>query len=105
MNWLDESGSERRPLVFVEDHLYHTTDLLTAVRAVRPDVLAHVAIAVLDRPGPDTDAAVAACAREFAGVAIATPQSADVADTASFSRWISRRLRPGGLLVQDVQLS
>jgi len=104
MNWLDESGSERRPLVFVEDHLYHTVDLLTAVRETRPRLLDHVAVAVLDRPGPDTDAAVKSCAAAFPEVAIAIPSASDTANTASFSKWVGRRVRPGGLLVQDVQL-
>ena len=104
MNWLDESGSERRPLVFVEDHLYHTADLLTAVRAVRPELLGHVGVAVLDRPGPDTDEAAAACAAEFPEVAVAIPALSDLSDAASFSKWVSRRLRAGGILVQDVQL-
>ena len=104
MNWLDESGSERRPLVFVEDHLYHTVDLLTAVREARPRLLDHVAVAVLDRPGPDTDAAVKSCATAFPEVAIVTPSASDIANTASFSKWVGRRMRPGGLLVQDVQL-
>ena len=31
MAWLDEPGLERRPVVFVEDHLYHTADLLAQV--------------------------------------------------------------------------
>jgi hypothetical protein len=104
MNWLDESGSERRPLVFVEDHLYHTADLLTAVREARPRLLDHVAVAVLDRPGPDTDAAVKSCAAAFPEVAIVTPSASDIANTASFSKWVGRRMRPGGILVQDVQL-
>jgi hypothetical protein len=104
MNWLNESASERRPLVFVEDHLYHTVDLLTAVRNTRPGLLNYVAVALLDRPGPDTDAAVKSCAAAFPEVAIVTPSAPDVANTASFSKWVSRRIRPGGLLVQDVQL-
>jgi hypothetical protein len=88
MNWLDESGSERRPLVFVEDHLYHTVDLLTAVREARPRLLDDVAVAVLDRPGPDTDAAVKSCAAAFPEVALVTPSASDLANTASFSKWV-----------------
>ena len=104
MNWLDEPGPERRPLVFVEDHLYHTTDLLSVVQGMRPDLLNQIAVAVLDRPGPDTDSAAAACAAQFPDVLVATPAVADLANVASFSRWVSRLLRPGGVLVQDVQL-
>ncbi|HXT69483.1 MAG TPA: hypothetical protein VN700_07000 [Vicinamibacterales bacterium] len=104
MNWLDEPGIERRPLVFVEDHLYHTTDLLSVVQHVRPDLLGQITVAVLDRPGPDTGAAAAACASRFPDVIVAAPMPPDLANVASFSRWVSRQLRPGGVLVQDVQL-
>ena len=58
MAWLDEPGFERRPLVFVEDHLYHTADLLAAVAAVRPDLVACATAVAIDRPGPDTDATI-----------------------------------------------
>ena len=84
--------------------MYHTVDLLTAVRETRSRLLDHVAVAVLDRPGPDTDAAVKSCAAAFPEVAIVTPAASDLANTASFSKWVGRRMRPGGLLVQDVQL-
>ncbi len=104
MNWLDESGPERRPLVFVEDHLYHTTDLLAEIRSARPDLASQITVAVLDRPGPDTDTAAAACAAQFPDVLVAIPSVADLGNTASFSKWVGRRLRPGGVLVQDVQL-
>ena len=84
--------------------MYHTVDLLAAVRQTHPRLLDHVAVAVLDRPGPDTDAAVRSCATAFPEVSLVTPSASDLANTAGFSKWVGRRSRPGGLLVQDVQL-
>jgi hypothetical protein len=112
MTWLD-APVERRPLVVVEDHLYHTAELLGALAAVRPDLLAQLTAVALDRAGPDTDAAVADCHRRYPAVRIVAAASAaaerltadDTRDTASCARLIARQLRPGGLLVQDVQLS
>jgi len=115
MLWIDASGFERRPLVFVEDHLYHTAELAAALHAVRPDLLAQTTLVVIDRAGPDTNAAVdewlarwpalqvAAAAPPHARLRAITPD--DTRDAASFARFVAARLRPGGLLVQDVQLS
>jgi hypothetical protein len=124
MTWLD-APIERRPLVVVEDHLYHTGELLGALAAARPDLLAQLTAVALDRPGPDTDAAVADLRGRYPALRIvasttppapgAAPTSAapdadrlgaaDLADPAACARLIARQLRPGGLLVQDVQLT
>jgi hypothetical protein len=127
MSWLDEAqlqqiepGFERRPVVFVEDHLYHTTDLVAAVAAARPDLLASSTAIGIDRPGPDTDATIAEWRASYPSLQIVAPithddgfesprirslAAGDIADAAAFARTVSRLLRPGGLLVQDVQLS
>lgn len=121
MAWLDEPGFERRPVVFVEDHLYHTADLLAAVASVRPDLLASATAVGIDRPGPDTDATIAEWRARYPALQIVAPLTArggpfdsprvrvldppDLADAAAFARTVARLLRPGGLLVQDVQLS
>jgi hypothetical protein len=116
MNWLD-APVERRPLVVVEDHLYHTAELAGALAAARPDLIAQLTAIALDRPGPDTDAAVAdlrarhpalrVVARTATAPADATAQLAadDTRDAAACARLIARHLRPGGLVVQDVQLT
>ena len=112
MTWLD-APVERRPLVVVEDHLYHTTELVGALAAVRPDLLAQLTAVALDRAGPDTDAAVADCHRRYPAVRIVAAATAaaerltadDTRDTAACARLIARQLRAGGVLVQDVQLS
>jgi hypothetical protein len=115
MSWLDEPGFERRPLVFVEDHLYHTGELLAALHAQRPDLVAQTTVVSVDRAGPDTTAAVAEWLTSHPGVQIAAGAAADdrvrsiaapdTRDAAAFARFISRLLRPGGILVQDIQLS
>lgn len=121
MAWLDEPGFERRPVVFVEDHLYHTADLLAAVAPVRPDLLASFTVVGVDRPGPDTDSTIALWRSRYPalqivarltarGGALDSPlirrlEPSDISDAAAFARTVARLLRPGGLLIQDVQLS
>ncbi|HYN06638.1 MAG TPA: hypothetical protein VES67_04545 [Vicinamibacterales bacterium] len=122
MAWLDEPGFERRPLVFVEDHLYHTAELLAAVAAVRPELIACTTAVGIDRPGPDTDATIAEWRTRHPALQIVAPlgghgdetsaspfvrvlEPADTADAAAFARLVARLLRPGGVLIQDVQLS
>jgi len=95
--------------------LYHTGELVAALAAARPDLIAQVTAIALDRPGPDTDAAVADCRRQHPALCMVAPvaalpeperlTAADTGDLAACARRIARHLRPGGLLVQDVQLS
>jgi hypothetical protein len=114
MAWLGEPEFERRPLVFVEDHLYHTTELLAALHELRPDLLAETTVVALDRRGPDTTAAVSdwlgrygtlqVVAAVDAGDRRLTIAASDVADASAFARLVARLPRPGGILIQDVQL-
>lgn len=115
VNWLESSRFERRPLVFVEDHLYHTTELITALAARRPDLVGHVTICGVDRPGPDTSATVHDWLGRYPQLQVAASADSadrllpiaanDLADAASFAKLVARLLRPGGILVQDVQLA
>ena len=122
MSWIDATGVERRPLVIVEDHLHHAGELLRAIAAARPQVVAHITLCAIDRAGPDTDASVRDWLRAYPELQIASPvpasavdpstrdraiavETADLADAASFGKLVARLIRPGGLLVQDVQLS
>lgn len=115
MKWLDVAGVERRPLVFVEDHLYHTSDVLAAVHAARPDLIGCTTVVALDAAGPDTNATVAQWLAHYPALQVAAPVApqdrvlaiapADLADAAAYARLISRLLRPGGVLIQDVQLA
>src|SRR5262245_10893337 len=111
MLWLEAPGFERRVLVFVEDHLYHTTELLGVIHATRPDLLAQATVVALDRPGPDTEAGVTEWLDRFSSLQVVasvphaharlqTLTAADLASTAAAARAIARQLRPGGLLVQ-----
>jgi hypothetical protein len=115
MTWLD-APVERRPIVVVEDHLYHTSELVDALAAVRPELVGQVTVIALDRAGPDTDAAIADCRRLHPALRVVAPDTrppgdgadataSDLRDAAACARLIARQLRPGGLLVQDVQLT
>src|SRR5262245_959456 len=112
MTWRDATV-QRRPLVVVEDHFYHTAELVGAVAASRPELVAQITAIALDRAGPDTDAAVADCRRHHPDLLVVAPVSgpaerltaADTRNMAACARLIARHLRPGGLLVQDVQLA
>ena len=101
--------------MFVEDHLYHTGELLAALHAARPDLVSQTTAVSIDRGGPDTAATVADWLSRYPDVQVAaftsggdqvrTIASSDTGDVAAFARFVSRLLRPGGILVQDVQLS
>ncbi len=114
MVWLGVAGVERRPLVFVEDHLYHTSDLLAALQATRPDLLGWTTVVALDRRGPDTDAIVSEWLEQYPGLQVAARAPArdrvreieprDLIDAASYGRLVGHLLRPGGVLIQDIQL-
>lgn len=107
---------QRRPLVFVEDHLYHTTELVSVLAEQAPALLAQTTVVALDRPGPDTDATVADWRRLAPDLCVVAPVTttsdhvrslaqADLADAGAYARLVASTLRPGGLLVQDVHLS
>jgi len=104
MTWLD-APVERRPIVVVEDHLYHTGELVEAIAALGPERVGQITAIALDRPGPDTDAAVADCRRQYPALRVVAPAAEDLRDAAACARLVARQLRPGGLLVQDVQLT
>ena len=110
--------ARRRPVVVVEDHLYHIDRLLATLCEQGPDLLEHLTVVCLDRPGPDTRAAVVRWLSEYPEVTVV----ADVADmdgaeegffqlrpavyTSNLhcARAIAEHLAPRGLLVQDIQL-
>jgi hypothetical protein len=115
-------GFERRHVVSVEDHLYHTAELLQAIARASPDLLAWTTVCAIDDPGPDTSSAIAGWLSEYDGIQIAArvtpgglpPEHAhrvfpiaatDLAESSSFARMVGSLLLPGGVLVQDVHLS
>lgn len=123
MAWLLPAGFERRPLVLLEDHLYHTGDALSALHDRRPDLVAACTVCAVDRGGPDTSRTVDDWLSRFDRLQVAAivpkadvgrmasterllPLAAEhVSGLTSFARVVAGLLRPGGLLVQDVQLS
>jgi hypothetical protein len=116
MSWLDTLGFERRPVVFVEDHLYHTSEWLTACEASQPDLLSCLTVCAIDRPGPDTDAAVADWLARYPALQVAALTGLtderlrslgprDLDSVPAFGAALASLLRPGGVLVQDVHLS
>ena len=120
----DPSASwlERRPIVLLEDHLYHIGDFLTLLSHSSPDVLGLLTVVCLDRPGPDTLRSVAGWLAEYPTLHVVAARPAPPAHSAAHSdRWtplpasafehshelskeVARHLRAGGLLLQDVQL-
>ena len=116
MSWVGETGFVPRPLVLVEDHLLHVTELLSALAAADPTLPGQLTVVCLDRSGPDTDRKVAEWLAEHPGlqVAAATDTGSDRLSLLSpgvfesaplFCRTVAGMLRPGSLLLQDVQLS
>jgi hypothetical protein len=122
MTWVGAKGFARRPIVIVEDHLYHIAEMLEALAAADPAIPAQASVACLDRPGPDTTRAALAWLAAWPGLQVAAAAEPGEAepirhplfrplDPAVFTgahrlcATLAGMLRPGGLLVQDVQLS
>jgi len=120
MTWVGATGFARRPLVVAEDHLHHVTELLAALAEAEPSLLAMTTVLCLDRAGPDTSRLVAQWLETYPALQVAASAGRDEAprharraalDAAAFesanrfSKAVAGMLRPGGLLLQDIQLS
>jgi hypothetical protein len=136
MSWVLEAGFAKRPLVIVEDHLYHMTELLDGF-GESPDLVGQLTVVCLDRPGPDTRRTAAAWLADHPALQVVAAVEAPAGDgvsevdegldeglagplaagrlrplpAAAFAsahrlcQAVAGALRPGGLLLQDVQLS
>ncbi|CAM2067628.1 hypothetical protein SCOR_19755 [Sulfidibacter corallicola] len=113
---------ERKPIVVIEDHLYHIGEILQYLEVDAPDLIDQITVVCLDRPGPDTNKAVTAWLAAHPDLQVAAhmdPSAITAADRARlislpeacfhnanrFCRQIAALIAPGGLLVQDIQLS
>jgi hypothetical protein len=105
MLWADEAGNGRRPIVAIEDHLYHTGELLEAFAAQAPARLGDLTVGAIDRSGPDTASTIAHWRRRYPAVRIVTLDDLPSRDLPSFARAVAALVRPGGVVLQDVQLS
>lgn len=109
----------RRPLVVVEDHLYHIDRLLGLLHRHAPDLQERLTVVCLDRRGPDTQAAVGEWLAKYPHVQIVAdiePEdlpsetnlrslpAAALRSGPAYARTIAELLAPRGLLVQDIQL-
>src|SRR5687767_13818039 len=116
------AGFERRHLVAVEDHLYHTTEMLETIARTAPAMLAWTTVCAIEEPGNDTTATVDGWLRRFDGIQVAARVEAreletryaarlltigppHLADVPAFARMVASLLLPGGVLLQDVHLS
>lgn len=119
MSWVGSAGFARRPLVVVEDHLHHVTELLAALAEADSALLDLATVVCLDRTGPDTTRLVDRWLADHPSLQVAAslgpdagkdarrvPLDAAVFESANrFAKAVAGMLRPGGLLLQDVQLS
>lgn len=121
VSWVTARGFTRRPLVLVEDHLFHVSEALAVLAGQAPALLAHLTVVCLDRPGPDTAAAAARWLAEHLALQVASHAASPVmgegagrwlavpveafAGAQQYPRLLAGLLRPGGLLLSDIQLS
>jgi hypothetical protein len=116
MTWLEIRALDRRPIVVVEDHLYHISQLLQALSDTAPALLGQTTVVCLERPGPDTEATLGRWLAAWPEIQVAASISAESSRAApldpqvftaanAFCRAVAALLRPGCLLLQDVQLS
>ncbi|MEO6196390.1 MAG: hypothetical protein ABIS20_25505 [Thermoanaerobaculia bacterium] len=117
MTWVGATSFARRPLVVVEDHLHHVSELLDVLSGAGA-VLEQTTVVCLDRPGPDTTQITASWLERYPGLQVATrlvddlptprriPLDPAVFEGAHrFCKAVAGMLRPGGLLLQDIQLA
>lgn len=121
MSWVGSTGFARRPLVVAEDHLHHVSELLAVLAETSPGLLAQTTVLCLDRPGPDTTRLAAGWLEQYPGLQVAARFGTDVPEpfrprhavldaavfenANRFAKALAALLRPGGLLLQDIQLA
>src|SRR3954463_15740120 len=68
MTWVGATGFARRPLVVVEDHLHHVSELLEVLAETEAR---QTTVVCLDRPGPDTNRIAASWLERSPGLQVA----------------------------------
>lgn len=108
MTWVGATGFARRPLVVVEDHLHHVSELLEVLSEAETR---QTTVVCLDRPGPDTTRITASWLERYPGLQVAARTGGAgldpevFAEAHRFCKMVAGMLRPGGLLLQDIQLA
>lgn len=85
--------------------MYHTGELLEAIARQSPGRLADLAVCAIDRSGPDTTSTIADWRRRYPAVRLLTLADLPARDLPAFARSIAALVRPGGIVLQDIQLS
>ena len=80
MTWVGATGFARRPLVVVEDHLHHVSELLDVLSEAE---IRQTTVVCLDRPGPDTTRITASLER-YPGLQVAARTGGAGLDPAVF---------------------
>ena len=126
MTWLFENPFERRPIVIVEDHLNHLDDICEQLQADQPGLFRLITLVGLDAGGPDTRQDVNRWLRIYPEVKVAAHLASEDAQQLvgqfpdrllpipsellkssgpiGLSELLAGLVRPGGFLLQDVQL-
>ena len=120
MSWLRKNEFIARPLVVVEDHVYHISELLRTIQSGSFATFANLTVVCLDRAGTDTDDAVAEWLSEYPRIQVATrvssakrfasdqrvfPLHDEVFTNQSvFCKTLAALIRKQGLVLQDIEL-
>lgn len=112
---------EPRPVVVIEDHFHHISQLTQAIKKKSPAVFDSLTIVCLEKPGPDTTASVIDLLNSYRSLQVAAAIEVDQLDPEQVARvsiirnnlfhdqqeyckWIASLIRPEGLLIQDIEL-
>lgn len=109
--------------MIAEDHLHHVSELLEALAEADGTIPAQTTVICLDRPGPDTTRLVTGWLEGYPGLQVAASGEAEPGipeplrprfaaldrgafeSSHRFCKAAAGMLRPGGLLLQDIQLA
>jgi hypothetical protein len=108
-------------MVVVEDHLHHVSELLDVLAEADAAILDQTTVVCLDRSGPDTSRLATAWLEAYPGLQVAARLDGNVPASLQrrcvlldpavfegahrFCKAVVGMLRPGGLLLQDIQLA